>query len=465
MRLQWRVLFVLLSLATVANVAAQSKVDAAQVAAAAFEDGQNAQARGDFTAAISFYSKAISVDASLFQAYYQRATAFIALGRDNEAEADLTKVLAVQPDFARAHRAMGEVFLDRGKTEEAKSELARALELEPKLTGVRIYYASALIKSGDAQRALDNLRVAITQGEASALAYALLGLAEERTNQAAAAFDDYSRAISIESANPIAREGRGRLFEKRGEFEKAIEDYTIAGQMNPSADVSLRLAALHAHAGQPQAAIRIYRRLLIERPMDFGIRADLARLLAENGQAEEARVEMARVVAAKPSDSKLLTAAGDVYFKDKPEAAAEFYRRAVDADANNNAARVQLGASLVRSMQYEPALPVLNEALRREANNYAGHANLATALFKLKQYPEAARQFIWLIHAQPETAASYFFLAISLDRLGDCDQSLRAYQEFQRRADSVKNKSELEDASFRISQLQRLIKDGKCRRK
>src|SRR5436853_34678 len=91
--------------------------DDRQAAAAAFEEGQNAQQRGDHSAAVRYYTNAINAAPSLFQPYYQRATAFIAMGRDKEAEADLRKVIAMQPDFARAYRALGQVLLDRDATD------------------------------------------------------------------------------------------------------------------------------------------------------------------------------------------------------------------------------------------------------------------------------------------------------------------------------------------------------------
>ncbi|HSQ20135.1 MAG TPA: hypothetical protein VLR92_07140, partial [Blastocatellia bacterium] len=53
-------------------------------AAAAFDEGQNAQQRGDLNSAVRFYTAAITSDASLFQAYYQRATALLGLGREAE---------------------------------------------------------------------------------------------------------------------------------------------------------------------------------------------------------------------------------------------------------------------------------------------------------------------------------------------------------------------------------------------
>lgn len=456
-------LLILNSLVVFGQTSRSNSIDLRQNAAAAFEEGQSAQQRGELNLAVKLYSKAITADSSLFQAYYQRATALIALGRESEAEADLKRVLELDQTFARAHRALGQILLDRGMTEEAKRELNRTIELDPTLPGVRTFYASALIKSGQPQAALEHLQIAIARGEDVALCQALLGIAQERLGKEPEAFAAFSRAVEIDPANATAREGRARAFEKRGEFAKAIEDYSTAYRAQPSPELAARLAQLHTRAGQPQAAIQLYRNLLTERPEDFGVRAEMARLLNETGQTEEAAREITRIVAARPRDSKLLAIAGDFYFKDKPETAATFYLRALEVDANDNHSRVQLGASLVRSMQYEKALPVLNDAIAREAGNYPAHASLATALFKLKRYPEAAREFVWIIQKRPEIAASYYFLANSFEHLGDCEQALRAYQEYLRRADAVVNKTEVEEATLRVAQFQRLTREGKCK--
>ncbi|MEK6408609.1 MAG: tetratricopeptide repeat protein [Acidobacteriota bacterium] len=440
-----------------------TSADSKHSAAAAFDEGQNAQQRGDLNSAVRFYTTAIVAEPSLFQAYYQRATALLKLGREPEAETDLKKVIQLEPSFARAHRSLGQIWLDRGQTEDATRALARAVELDPKLPGVRVYLASALLKSGEPARAIEHLRVAIEQREEAPLAYALAGVAEERLGKSAEAFADYSRAIELDANNATAHEGRARLLETRGDFAKAIEEYSAAYRAQPSRGLAVKLAELHTRAGQLQAAIQLYRRLLLEKPDDFAIRAEMACLMADNGQGQEAEMEMTRVLAAKPADAKLLAKAGDFFFKEKPAQAADYYKRSIEVDPGNNRVRAQLGASLVRSLQVEAALPVLGEAIAREADNYPAHASLATAHFKLKQYPEAAREFIWIIHARPDVSASYYFLAISLDHLGDCQQALRAYQEYVRRADPAANKNEVEEANTRSAQLQRLIKEGKCK--
>jgi tetratricopeptide (TPR) repeat protein len=434
-----------------------------QSAAQAFEEGQNAQERGDLNNAVRLYGIAILAEPSLFQAYYQRATAYLALSRDREAEGDLKKVLQLKPDFARAYRALGQIYQDAGKTAEALQALAKALELDASLSGVRVFYASALIKNNEPAKALTQLQTAIEKGEKSALVYALLGLAEERANRLDEAFTHYNMAIEMDATSATALEGRARLYEKRGALDKAISDYSVSYKAQPSREVELRLASLYGRAGQAQAAISIYRRMLIEKPDDLPVRIEMAQLMNENGQPEEAASEIEKVLAVQPSNARLLVLAGDIHFAGKPDTAAGYYQRALQVEPSNNRARVQLGASMVRAMQYEKALPILNEALTRDPNNYAAHASLATAYFKLKQYAPSAQQFVWVINTKPEIAASYFFLAISLDRLGDCAQAFRAYQEFTRRADVSTYKNELEEAKLRLSLLQNLVKEGKCK--
>src|SRR5207247_7589886 len=87
-RLMALVVFLLLfafpSHVTFAQAAQATSADGKHSAAAAFDEGQSAQQRGDLTSAVKFYTTAIVADPALFQAYYQRATALIGLGRETE---------------------------------------------------------------------------------------------------------------------------------------------------------------------------------------------------------------------------------------------------------------------------------------------------------------------------------------------------------------------------------------------
>lgn len=456
-------LAVSLSVAHSSPIRQDSISDSKRRAATLFEEGQNAHERGDLNLAVSLYTGALAADPSLFQAYYQRAMALAALGRSEEAEADLRKTISLKPDFARAHRALGQLFLDRGLLEDAKRELERAMELEPKLPGTRIYYASALLRSNEAERASALLRQAIADGEATALAYALLGLAEERSGRIEEAMSSYSRAIELDSSEAIAREGRARIFEARGQVARAIEEILVAHRARPSRDLSLWLARLYARSGQPAAAIHIYRELLREKPVDRALRIEMIRLMIESGMTEEAAREAEPLLGANASDPELLLLVADIYFKDRPEVAAGYLRRAVEADPANFAARAKLGIALVRSRQFQEAIPILEEALARDPEDQSARAWLATALFELKQYQRAALEFARLASAKPNLATARYFLAISLDRMGDCSAALEQYRKFVQIADPASNKKEIEDARIRLSLLEKLARDGRCK--
>ena len=443
--------------------ASTGTTDAQQRAAALFEDGQTAQQRGDNTAAVRLYTNAIAADPSLFQAHYQRAIAYLALNKPGDAETDLRRVIQLAPTFARAHRALGQLLLDRDSTEEARRELAHAIELEPKLTGVRVYYASALMKTGDYSRAADELRFAIQQGETTGLIYALLGVAEERQGHTDQAFTAYSRAVEVNPGEATAREGRGRILAKRGDLTHAIEEYSAAYRVQPSPESARILAELHTRAGKPQAAILLYRQLATERPDDLSLRVEIIRLLITLDQGEEAVREVELLIGPHPDNIDLLVVAGDVYSKERPDLAAGYYKRALGLNPSNNVVRVELAASLVRSRQFAQAITVVSDALTREPDNYQAHANMATALFELKQYPRAAAEFAWMVRTRPDSVVAYYFLAISFDRMGDCEQALAAYEAFLRKADPAANKKETDDAGIRASLLRKLAKEGKCK--
>ena len=81
------IIVVLPSRVSLAQSSRAASTDIKQSAAVAFDEGQNAQQRGDLNSAVRLYTSAIGADPSLYQAYYQRATALLKLGRDAEGEA------------------------------------------------------------------------------------------------------------------------------------------------------------------------------------------------------------------------------------------------------------------------------------------------------------------------------------------------------------------------------------------
>jgi tetratricopeptide (TPR) repeat protein len=185
--------------------------------------------------------------------------------------------------------------------------------------------------------------------------------------------------------------------------------------------------------------------------------------MIESGFEEAAAREIKPLLSAGASDPEVLLLAADLYFKGEPEVAAGYLRRAVEADPTNQAARAKLGVALVRSRHFQEAIPILEEVLARDPEDQRARAGLAMALFELKQYRKAAQEFARLSSARPNLATARYFLAISLDRMGECAAALEQYRKFVQMADPAYDKKEIEDAKIRLSLLEKLARDGKCK--
>jgi hypothetical protein len=78
----------------------------------------------------------------------------------------------------------------------------------------------------------------------------------------------------------------------------------------------------------------------------------------------------------------------------------------------------------------------------------------------MKLYNEAVVEYKWLSRARPELPVVHFFIAISLDRLGDYQAALEAYETFLGRADARVNQLEIEKVNLRLPSLRNQIKRG-----
>ncbi|MBK6723553.1 MAG: hypothetical protein IPG58_09885 [Acidobacteria bacterium] len=90
---------------------------------------------------------------------------------------------------------------------------------------------------------------------------------------------------------------------------------------------------------------------------------------------------------------------------------------------------------------------------------------MATALFQLKRYDEAIVQFNWLANAQPRDAGAYLFLGIIHDELTEYMDAAANYQQYIKLADPVENKLDIEKVTLRLPAVQKLIKEGKGKKK
>lgn len=247
------------------------------------------------------FSKAVSLEKGLIEAYEGRAQSRLALGRFNEAAADAERVLARQGNHMGMLLALGTARHQGGRREEAADAYRRALAVRPGQPMATVSLAQVLLEQGRTEEALAVLdgcpveeqrdgRVPLKRSEAlwtmgrkdearavceetaarfprDDVVRAALGRYCFDTGEAEAAENWFRQAVRLVPNNPWHRShlcavllGLGRIEEAWVEGERAV----LTG--SPLADACLNLGNVHRARGDALTAELCYRRALAINP-------------------------------------------------------------------------------------------------------------------------------------------------------------------------------------------------------
>lgn len=463
---------------------AQAKAeDKAEQAASMFDAGQRAHEAGDLPKAVEFYGKALELDAELWQAELQRGAAYFSLGKLAEAKTSLVRVntlLAEYPVtdqlkqiFARVQTTLGEIALAESKPEEAEKAFLRVIELNPQSARAHSGFAEVLYASGKHAEAIAEAKAAISAGEDRAAVFTLLGVALTVTNKFDEALPALDEALKRDPKNTTALLYRAEVYIAKKQLNEAAADLRAALVIEPSTRTKLRLASLLAQAKQFDAAIALFQEVVAAEAENADARTALTATLIESGKAESAMAELEKLIKAEPNRAVLRAQLAELYLPKQPEKALEQYRAAAELDPKNANHHVGVASALVKLRKFQEAVDVLKPVLAANPKGdveYFARTNLATALFELDDFSNAAREFLWILDTQAKrgdrkrTAITLYFVGICLDKLGDYEQALKAYNQFLELA-SPDNQLEIDKVKLRLPPLKRQIEQGKGRKK
>jgi len=186
-------------------------------------EGYAALARRDFTRALAAFDSALKASPSYASALVGRGQTLLALGREQEALTALESALAADASLADVRRRV-EVLRFRGLQDiiEAARDAARKGRYED----ARVAYGRALAASPD-----------------SAFLHRELGLVERKAGHADQALRELNRAADLDPSDAASLVQVGELLDERRDFAGAETAYRHAADLEPSADLSARIAA------------------------------------------------------------------------------------------------------------------------------------------------------------------------------------------------------------------------------
>jgi tetratricopeptide (TPR) repeat protein len=260
-------------------------------------------------------------------------------------------------------------------------------------------------------------------------------------------FDDaiihYRAAHALKPDYIAALVNLGNVFLELNRLDDATESFRAALQLdqnNPAAHYGLGQVAISKRSYTE--AVDHFEKTLAQVPEANRVHYSLAMAYRGLGNADKVKAHLAQqgTVGVRVADplvdglqdsiagERLHLSRGKIAFEAQryAEAASEF-RKAVDANRDSAAARVNLGAALTQMGDLSGAVEQFEEALRLEPGKANAHYNLAVLLARQNKHDEAITHARSALKFEPNDLSARFLLAQQLNRQGRLDEALTEY--------------------------------------
>jgi tetratricopeptide (TPR) repeat protein len=197
-----------------------------------YQKGNHLMARGKYSKAIEFLSKAIDLDPTYTLAYRDRGLVKFLMSKFGTAIEDLTKAIELDQTDYSAYTIRGIVWEALKKYNEAIEDFSKAIVLNP--TDISPYNnrGNAWASCGKHDNAVEDYSRAIEIDPENFISYVGRGNSWNDLKDYDRAITDFSKALQINPINSAAYNGRGNSWTYLKQYNKAIEDYSQAIAMN-----------------------------------------------------------------------------------------------------------------------------------------------------------------------------------------------------------------------------------------
>jgi tetratricopeptide (TPR) repeat protein len=216
-------------------------------AKAAYEQAMKAVGENNVDAAISEFTRALSLYPQYLGALDDLGALYMKLDRLDEAISTFTQAVSLNPRHYAARLNLGVAYNRQGKHAEAIQVLDKLVKERPSFSKARVQFAEALLASRQTDAAAEQLRLALAdkglENSARANAHLSLGFLLNREERYSAAVKELEKAIEINPEVARAHMYLGaalmnlkRMAEAEAELLKA---YELGGSGMAGAQLSL----------------------------------------------------------------------------------------------------------------------------------------------------------------------------------------------------------------------------------
>lgn len=244
---------------------------------------------GDAGAAYTYYDKAVALNPTYANAYYNRGNMRSMRGDIAGALSDYDIALREDPKQVKALNNRGNIYRDLGRFQESLADHTEAVKLNPR-------YADAYYNRGLTHRAMNNNRAAIEDYTRAIeinprfiLAYNNRANCYRLEKDDTLALEDYNKALEIDPNYFNAWFNRANLYRDLKEWAAAAADYAKALELNPDYQPAhVNLAVCEWRLGKHANAENHFIKANLLSPKDPITLFNYASMLRELGKSAEA---------------------------------------------------------------------------------------------------------------------------------------------------------------------------------
>ena len=153
--------------------------------------------QGDSDKAIEEFSKAITLNPTSAEAYYDRAFVYYKNGNLKESVSDFDKAIELNPSFTDAYYNRALALYKRGSFDAAIADYNKVLEINPKATDALYGRGLAYFKKNDVKQALNDYNKVIEMRPDFPLAYSARAIAYFSKKDYIKTLSDVNKAVAL----------------------------------------------------------------------------------------------------------------------------------------------------------------------------------------------------------------------------------------------------------------------------
>lgn len=180
--------------------------------------------RGNFSQAVSDFSRAIKIKPDLAQAFLNRGLSYLNQNMPDKAVADFNKAIELDPKSAEAYYIRGLSFANKGKAKEAISDYDKAIQLNPQYLQAYLNRGFVNLNTGNLEKAIVDLDKVIKINPQVPAAFFLRGVAYTNKGNLDKALSDFDKAIDLNPKYAEAYANRGLVTAFKAKSEQASAD-------------------------------------------------------------------------------------------------------------------------------------------------------------------------------------------------------------------------------------------------